>query len=95
MTRTILILYALTSVIAFFLYGFDKRRARKGGCRIPEVWLHGFELFGGFPGAFLGQRVFHHKTRKVSFQIVFWLIVIGHAAFWVWWWTRGGETPSE
>jgi len=27
--------------------------------------------------------LFRHKTRKVSFQLVFWLIVLLHQAYWV------------
>lgn len=93
-TEAILALYGLSSVVTFFLYGFDKRRARKGGRRIPEAWLHGWELGGGFPGAFLGQRVFRHKTRKVSFQIVYWVIAGLHLGFWTWWFNRGEAPPG-
>jgi uncharacterized membrane protein YsdA (DUF1294 family) len=76
--------YALASVIGFFLYGFDKRRARLGGSRVPEARLHLVELLGGWPGALAGQRVFRHKTRKTSFRLVFWLIVLVHVAAWAW-----------
>jgi uncharacterized membrane protein YsdA (DUF1294 family) len=27
--------------------------------------------------------VFRHKTRKVSYQVVFWLIVLLHQVFWI------------
>ncbi|WP_147463771.1 DUF1294 domain-containing protein, partial [Pseudomonas amygdali] len=40
---------------------------------------------GGWPGALLAQQVFRHKTRKVSFQIVFWLIVLAHQVLWLDW----------
>jgi uncharacterized membrane protein YsdA (DUF1294 family) len=59
----------------FVLYGMDKRRARRGALRVPERTLLLFSLAGGSPGALLGQRLFHHKTRKLSFQIAFWLLV--------------------
>jgi uncharacterized membrane protein YsdA (DUF1294 family) len=29
--------------------------------------------------------VFRHKTRKRSFQLLFWAIVLLHVAFWIWW----------
>ena len=35
-------------------------------------------FLGGWPGAFLAQRQFRHKTQKVSFRIVFWITVILH-----------------
>jgi uncharacterized membrane protein YsdA (DUF1294 family)/cold shock CspA family protein len=63
------------SVSAFFIYGFDKSQAQRGGLRVPEAILHLLSLFGGSPGAFVAMRVFHHKTSKRSFQAVFWLIV--------------------
>jgi uncharacterized membrane protein YsdA (DUF1294 family)/cold shock CspA family protein len=72
------------SVSAFFIYGFDKSQAQRGGLRVPEAILHLLSLLGGSPGAFVAMRVFHHKTSKRSFQAVFWLIVavqLGAAAY--------------
>lgn len=60
------------------MYGSDKRRAQAGEWRIPEFTLHFAELAGGWPGAFLAQRIFRHKTSKISYRIVFWLIVLLH-----------------
>ncbi|OUM08046.1 hypothetical protein BW686_08505 [Pseudomonas syringae] len=73
------------SLLAFVLYRRDKRQAGSGGQRTPENVLHTLELLGGWPGALLAQQVFRHKTRKVSFQVVFWLIVLVHQAFWIDW----------
>jgi uncharacterized membrane protein YsdA (DUF1294 family) len=66
------------SVFAFLAYRSDKRRAEAGAWRIPESTLHILEVIGGWPGAFLGQRTFRHKTAKVSYQIVFWAIVLSY-----------------
>ena len=68
------------SLLAFVFYGFDKRRARKDGRRVPEKTLHLIAWFGGWPGALMGQRVFRHKTQKLSYRIVFWLCVMLHLA---------------
>ncbi|MGE6385812.1 DUF1294 domain-containing protein [Pseudomonas sp. NPDC078416] len=76
-------IYALMSVIAFALYGYDKKQARQDGQRTPEKLLHATELLGGWPGALLAQQVFRHKTRKFSYQLVFWLIVLLHELFWM------------
>ncbi|WP_210638975.1 DUF1294 domain-containing protein [Pseudomonas sp. Tri1] len=75
--------YGLVSLVAFLLYWSDKRKARADAWRIPENVLHAVELAGGWPGALLAQQVFRHKTRKVSFQVVFWFIVLLHQVFWI------------
>ena len=78
-------LYVLMSLLALLLYRHDKRQAGQGGQRIAENTLHLIDLLGGWPGALLAQQIYRHKTRKLSFQIVFWLIVIAHQIFWVDW----------
>lgn len=63
------------SIAAWMMYRDDKKRAATGRWRVTETELHGLEFFGGWPGAFLAQRKFHHKTRKLSYQMIFWSIV--------------------
>ena len=75
--------YGVVSVVAFLLYWSDKRKARVDAWRTPENVLHALELAGGWPGALLAQQLFRHKTRKVSFQVVFWFIVLLHQVFWI------------
>ena len=72
--------YGLVSLVTFALYGLDKRAARRGAWRTAEAHLHFFELFGGWPGALLAQRLFRHKTRKASFRAVFVLTIIANLA---------------
>jgi uncharacterized membrane protein YsdA (DUF1294 family) len=74
--------YVGVSLTAFLLYRHDKQQAGAAGQRIPEKWLHAVELLGGWPGALLAQQIYRHKTRKVSFQVVCWLIVLVHVAGW-------------
>lgn len=77
------------SLLTFAVYAFDKRRAVKEGERTPETMLHLLELIGGWPGAFLGQRLLRHKSAKISYQFVFWLIVLAYeivAADWLLGW---------
>src|SRR5258705_537967 len=66
------------SLLTFVAYRSDKRRAEAGEWRIPESTLHIAELVGGWPGAFLAQRTFRHKTSKTSYQVEFWIIVLLH-----------------
>ncbi|MCK1790392.1 DUF1294 domain-containing protein [Pseudomonas violetae] len=75
--------YGIVSVLAFFLYWSDKRKARTDRWRTPENVLHAAELAGGWPGALVAQQVFRHKTRKISYQALFWAIVLLHQVFWI------------
>lgn len=77
-------LYLLASVLAFAAYGIDKAAAIGGAWRIPEAFLHLLGLAGGWPGALLAQRIFRHKSRKVSFQIVFWTVAALNSAAALW-----------
>jgi len=76
--------YLVLSVTAFVGYLLDKRAAEQGARRIPEKNLHLVGLVGGWPGALLAQRLLHHKTRKRSFQAVFWITVIAHCGALAW-----------
>lgn len=78
-----LIVYPLLSLITFKLYAEDKSRARQKRWRIPENTLHLSELAGGWLGGFIAQRQLHHKSRKRSYQIIFWAIVVIHQAIWI------------
>ena len=76
-----LLAYAVViSLATYALYGADKDSAADKGSRwrAPEKLLHAFELAGGWPGAFLAQRRLRHKCSKLSYQVVFWLIVALH-----------------
>ena len=80
-----LILYIGMGILTFNLYADDKYRAEKKQQRTPERVLHSFELFGGWIGGFIAQQTLRHKSRKQSYQIEFWLIVIIHYFCWVIW----------
>jgi len=71
-------LVAVMSLASFAAYGFDKRRAATGGRRVPERTLLVLAFLGGWPGSILAQRQFRHKTRKASFLIAFWVVVVLH-----------------
>ena len=69
---------ATVSIVAFFAYGIDKYRAKRGKRRTPEAVLLLLGFFGGVAGALLGMRVFRHKTLKLDFWIVNWLGLLCH-----------------
>ena len=67
------------NVIAFLIYGIDKRRARNGEWRISEATLLGVAFLLGGVGSWLGMKVFRHKTDHMKFKIGLPLAVVVNA----------------
>ncbi len=59
---------AIVNAITFIVYGIDKWKARANKWRIPEVTLLCLALFGGSIGAWLGMKVWRHKTQHKKFK---------------------------
>lgn len=70
--------YLLLSVLTFIVYALDKAAAIGQRRRTPEKTLHWLALCGGWPGAWLAQQVLRHKSRKLSFKLMFWGTVLLH-----------------
>ena len=73
MTKYLLIYLAVIaaiSIVAFFAYMADKRKAKKGKWRTQESVLLGLGFFGGAVGALLGMVCFRHKTKHWYFWAV-------------------------
>lgn len=72
----------IINVIAFFAYGIDKIKAKKGRWRTPESVLLLLAFMGGAAGALAGMLLFRHKTQHKKFTIlvpmmlVVWCVVI-------------------
>lgn len=66
----------LVNLVCVILYAVDKRAARTHRRRTPEATLLLLGVIGGWPGGLIAQRFLHHKTRKRSFQVQFWLTVL-------------------
>ncbi len=64
------------NLLSLFYYGLDKFFAQKKIFRIPEKLLLLLSFLGGTIGALLGMFLFHHKTKKASFQLWFWVLVV-------------------
>ena len=67
---------AILNVITFFLYGFDKWKAKKDRWRIPESTLLLLAVLGGSIGAWLCMKIWHHKTMHKKFKYGIPLIMI-------------------
>lgn len=67
--QQIIVIYLIAiNVLTFFIYGIDKYKAKKSKWRIPEATLLGLAAFGGSIGAWLGMKVWHHKTMQKKFK---------------------------
>ncbi len=72
-----LVIYLIViNVIAFILCGIDKINAINNKYRIKETKLLSLAIAGGCFGLLFGMYVFHHKTRKMKFKIVYLLVII-------------------
>lgn len=69
MLRGLWIVYTMMNVMAFSLYGLDKRRAKQSRWRIRESTLLAATWLMGGVGAWLGMRVFRHKTLHRAFAV--------------------------
>lgn len=71
MYKNILILFAIylatMSLITFFVYLADKKKAEKGKYRTPEKVLLALSFFGGAAGAAVAMKLCRHKTLKKYF----------------------------
>ena len=56
------------NAVAFIVYGIDKYKAKKAKWRIPEVTLLLLAVIGGSVGAWMGMKVWHHKTMHKKFK---------------------------
>ena len=69
------------------MYGIDKRKAKRTKWRIPEATLLGVAVIGGSIGAWLGMKVWHHKTMHNKFKygipaiIIVQLLIVGYLLF--------------
>ena len=80
--KILLIFLMIINLLAFIIYGLDKRKAIEGKWRISEAALICLAAFGGGVGALCGMMVWHHKTKKWKFKIlvplflVAWVVVL-------------------
>ena len=67
----------IINLIAFVLYGIDKKRAIRNEFRIRERILLWIARLGGAIGSWLGIKLFRHKTKHTKFRIVvpLWIVI--------------------
>ena len=83
----VLIYLVIINVVTFFMYGVDKWKAKMSKRRIRETALLGLAVLGGSIGAWLGMKVWHHKTLHKKFKygipaiIIVQLALIGYILY--------------
>lgn len=72
----------LLSLITFFAYKIDKKKAIKGKWRTKEKVLLLLSFLGGAYGGYLAMIIFRHKTKAEHwyFSTINWLGIIIHTA---------------
>lgn len=80
MTETIICILIGINVLTFFVYGWDKWKAKQGKWRISEATLLMLAVAGGTIGALLGMQVWHHKTMHLKFKYGLPLILLAQIA---------------
>lgn len=64
-----LVCYLLAvNAATFIVYGIDKYKAKKAKWRISEATLLLLAVLGGSVGAWVGMKVWHHKTMHKKFK---------------------------
>ena len=86
---TLLLYYLIAiNVVTFIVYGIDKLKAKKQAWRIPESVLIMLAVIGGSIGAWLGMKVFHHKTLHNKFRYGVPIILFLQVALVLYFWLR-------
>ena len=63
-----IIYFAAINVVTFFMYGIDKWKAKRSKWRISEATLLWMAVIGGSIGAWLGIKIWNHKTMHKKFK---------------------------
>ncbi len=66
--KHIIIYLIVINVATFITYGIDKYKARRAMWRVREASLLILAVLGGSVGAWLGMKVWHHKTQHLKFK---------------------------
>ena len=68
------------NLVSFMMFGIDKYKARRGQWRISEATLLVVAAIGGSIGAWMGMKVWHHKTLHSKFRYGVPIMLLAHIA---------------
>ncbi len=66
------------NVLAFIAFGADKYKSKSNSYRTSESLLLALCLMGGWIGGAFAMFTFRHKTRKISFLLLWLLTVVAN-----------------
>ena len=78
--KYLLIYLIIINIVAFIVYAWDKRKAKKGAWRTPESTLLLLAAVGGSVGALLAMYMLRHKTNHKKFFLGVPAILIAQLA---------------
>ena len=71
----------LFNLLAFVIFGYDKRSAKLGRWRVPESLFFLWSFLGAAFGVLVGMKLFRHKTKHRNFQILIPLLFLWNIAW--------------
>ncbi|MBF1577153.1 DUF1294 domain-containing protein [Hoylesella shahii] len=66
--RLLLVYLALSNLLSLSVFGIDKWKAKHTKWRISEKTLLLVAAIGGSIGAWVGMKLWHHKTQHKKFK---------------------------
>lgn len=66
----------IVNIVAYAMYGIDKKKAKKNKRRISEASLLTVAIAGGSLGAFAAMKTYRHKTQKIKFSVGVPMIIL-------------------
>lgn len=86
----VLLALPLYNLFVFFLYWHNRHARSRGATHIPEDALHVLAALGGWPGAWLAQRLLRYQPATAWFHRAFWIAVGVNVAWLAGWLLLGG-----
>ena len=74
--HVILAYFITVNVLGLVLFGIDKWKAKHDKWRISEATLLSLTAIGGSIGAWVGMKVWHHKTMHKKFKYGIPLVIV-------------------
>lgn len=74
--KYLIIYLSSINIISLILCAYDKINAIKHKQRISEKNLLTVSAIGGSLGMIIAMNIFHHKTKKIKFKIIYVFFII-------------------